>query len=36
MFQYHCLNPIADVGLNKFTANYKKTEEIGEAAISLR
>lgn len=31
MFQYHCLNPIADVGLNKFTANYKKTEEIGEA-----
>lgn len=31
MFQYHCLNSIADVGLNKFTANYKKTEEIGEA-----
>lgn len=31
MFQYHCLNPIAEVGLNKFTANYKKTEEIGEA-----
>lgn len=31
MFQYHCLNPIADVGLNKFTANYKKTEEISEA-----
>ena len=31
MFHYHCLNPIADVGLNKFTANYKKTEEIGEA-----
>lgn len=31
MFKYHCLNPIADVGLNKFTANYKKTEEIGEA-----
>lgn len=31
MFQYHCLNPIADVGLNKFTANYEKTENIGEA-----
>ena len=31
MFQYHCLNPIADVGLNKFTANYEKTENVGEA-----
>ncbi len=31
MFQYHCLNPIAEVGLNKFTANYKKTEAVGEA-----
>lgn len=31
MFKYHCLNPIADVGLEKFTADYEKTEDIGEA-----
>lgn len=31
MFKYHCLNPIADVGLNKFTGNYEKTEDINEA-----
>ena len=24
MFKYHCLNPIANVGLDKFTANYEK------------
>ncbi len=31
MFQYHCLNPIAGVGLEKFTGDYAKTEDIKEA-----
>ncbi len=31
MFKYHCLNPIAGVGLEKFTAEYEKTENITEA-----
>ena len=31
MFKYHCLNPIADIGLDKFTANYEKTEDVNEA-----
>lgn len=31
MFKYYCLNPIADVGLNKFTGNYEKTEDVKEA-----
>lgn len=31
MFKYHCLNPIAAVGLNKFTDNYEKTEDVNEA-----
>ena len=31
MFKYHCLNPIASVGLDKFTANYEKTDDINEA-----
>ena len=31
MFQYYCLNPISKVGLEKFTANYSKTENIEEA-----
>ena len=26
MFQYHCLNPIAEKGLKLFGDNYKKTE----------
>ncbi len=26
MFQYHCLNPIAAVGLKFFDENYVKTE----------
>ena len=28
MFQYYCLNPIAQVGLDGFGADYKKTEDI--------
>lgn len=31
MFKYHCLNPIAQVGLDKFDKNYEKTENINEA-----
>lgn len=31
MFKYHCLNPIAGVGLERFTEKYTKTEEIKEA-----
>ena len=31
MFQYYCLNPIAQVGLDGFGADYKKTEDIKEA-----
>ena len=31
MFKYHCLNPIANVGLDKFTADYEKTDNINEA-----
>jgi D-3-phosphoglycerate dehydrogenase len=31
MFKYHCLNPIAGVGLEKFSDQYVKTENIGEA-----
>ena len=31
MFKYYCLNPIAQVGLEKFTQEFTGTEEIGEA-----
>lgn len=31
MFKYHCLNPIAEIGLNKFTENYEKTPDVKEA-----
>ncbi len=31
MFKYHCLNPIAAVGLDKFTDCYEKTENVEEA-----
>ena len=31
MFQYYCLNPISNVGLEKFTDNYNKTDNIEEA-----
>ena len=37
MFKYHCLNPIADVGLDLFVKFYEKTEEVSEAdAILVR
>ncbi len=31
MFKYHCLNPIAAVGLEKFSGQYEKTENVEEA-----
>ena len=31
MYKYHCLNPIARVGLDRFTPDYTKTNEIVEA-----
>ena len=31
MYKYHCLNPIARVGLDRFTPDYTKTNEIAEA-----
>lgn len=35
MFQYHCLNPIANVGLDLFSQDYQKTEDINEAQAVL-
>lgn len=32
MYKYHCLNPISELGLEKFTPEYKNTSEIAEAA----
>lgn len=34
MYQYHCLNPISQIGLDKFTENYQKTEA-AEAADTI-
>lgn len=37
MYQYHCLNPIAQAGIGKFDENYGKTETVEEAdAILVR
>ena len=35
MFNYHCLNPIADVGLDLFVKYYNKTEDINDAEAIL-
>lgn len=35
MYYYHCLNPIAHVGIEKFDENYKKTENVEEADVIL-
>ena len=35
MFQYHCLNPIANVGLDLFSQDYQKTDDIKEAQAVL-
>ena len=31
MFQYYCLNPIAQVGLEKFTDEFEKTQDVNDA-----
>ena len=37
MFQYACLNPIAKVGLDLFSDNYEKTEDVqGAQAVLVR
>lgn len=37
MYQYHCLNPISDKGLNLFPENYRLTEKLDNAdAILVR
>ena len=37
MFKYHCLNPIATVGLEKFTDNYAPVSNADDAdAILVR
>lgn len=35
MFKYHCLNPIANVGLDLFSDNYTKTDDMKEAQAVL-
>lgn len=35
MYQYYCLNPIAAIGLNNFTADYVKTEDAANAEAFL-
>ena len=31
MFKYHCLNPIAKIGLDNFSADYQATEDLNQA-----
>ena len=31
MYKYHCLNPIANIGLQRFTNDYKRVEDVNEA-----
>jgi D-3-phosphoglycerate dehydrogenase len=35
MYKYHCLNPIAAVGLDKFTDNYEAVANMGDADAVL-
>ena len=35
MFQYHCLNPIAEKGLGLFDDEYKKSEDLQECDAVL-
>lgn len=35
MYRYHCLNPIANVGLDLFTDQYQETKELKEADAVL-
>ena len=35
MYNYTCLNPIAGVGLNLFSEDYKKVDELAGADAAL-
>ncbi len=35
MYRYHCLNPIAAIGLDLFSEDYQKTEELKDADACL-
>lgn len=35
MYKYHCLNPIADIGLNQFTETYAAVDNIADADAVL-
>ena len=35
MYQYHCLNPIASVGLDLFSDVYEKVEDMKDAQAVL-
>ena len=35
MFQYHCLNPIAQKGLDIFDDNYKKADPLDDCQAVL-
>ena len=35
MYEYHCLNPIAEIGLEQFGEKYVKTENMDEADAVL-
>ena len=35
MFKYNCLNPIASVGLDLFSNDYEKVEDLGQADAAL-
>ena len=35
MFKYNCLNPIASVGLDLFSGDYEKVEDLGQADAAL-
>lgn len=35
MFRYHCLNPIAEVGLDLFTTDYRQVDDLEQADAVL-
>ena len=35
MFKYNCLNPIASVGLDLFSNDYEKVEDLGLSLIHI-
>lgn len=35
MVKYNCLNPISDLGLNRFSTDYVKTDDFSEAEVAL-